>query len=80
MLRLAARAGWVNFPVKDVIEARKMAGVYDLNSVPDGQVGIPYNPLYPRSSNVEPHHALGRVYNLNSVPGGQVRSSWNPVP
>ena len=37
MLRLAIRAGWVNFPVKDVIEARKMSGVYDLNSVPDGQ-------------------------------------------
>ena len=36
-LPLAIRAGWVNFPVKDVIEARKMSGVYDLNSVPDGQ-------------------------------------------
>ena len=34
---LATCAGWVNFPVKDVIEARKMSGVYDLNSVPDGQ-------------------------------------------
>jgi len=30
--------GWVNFPLKDIIDARKMAGVYDLRSVPDGQV------------------------------------------
>ncbi len=33
--------GWVNFPLKDVIDARKMAGVYDLRSVPDGQVRAP---------------------------------------
>ena len=31
--------GWVNFPVKQVVEARKMAGLYDLRGVPDGQVG-----------------------------------------
>ncbi|KAK9843817.1 hypothetical protein WJX81_007480 [Elliptochloris bilobata] len=34
--------GWVNFPLKEVIDARKMAGVYDLRSVPDGQVELEF--------------------------------------